>query len=81
MIEIRVYNKGFFKSDLIGYFAVAATKIYSRKDHVLHNQLIAFTNPEAENKAKITGLFSISMNITGEGDEAIQLKMGTDPAA
>ena len=37
MIQISVYNKGFFKSDLIGYFAVAATKIYSRKDHVLHN--------------------------------------------
>lgn len=46
---------------------------------MLHNQLIATTNPESENKAKITGIYSISINISGEGDESIELKQGTDP--
>jgi hypothetical protein len=45
MLEIRILNKGFFKSDLIGTFAVSAAKIYDRKDHVLHNQPLSFTNP------------------------------------
>ena len=55
MIEVQILNKGFFKSDLVGSFAVSAAKIYDRADHVLHNQPLAFTNPTATNKAKITG--------------------------
>jgi len=45
MIEVQILNKGFFKSDLVGSYAVSAAKIYDRKDHVLHNQPLAFTNP------------------------------------
>lgn len=38
LIEIEIMNKGFFKSDLIGYFPISATSIYNMKDHLVHNQ-------------------------------------------
>ena len=38
LIEIEIMNKGFFKSDQIGYHPISAPTIYNRKDHVLHNQ-------------------------------------------
>jgi len=37
LIEVKVMNKGFFKSDLVGYYAVSAATIYNMKDHVVHN--------------------------------------------
>lgn len=37
LIEIEILNKGFFKSDLIGYFPLSTVTIYNLKDHLIHN--------------------------------------------
>ena len=74
LIEIRLLNKGFFKSDLIGYFPISPPTIYNMKDHVVHNQQIAFTSNEAEDKSKITAYLTVSINLSGPGDSAAQLK-------
>ena len=80
-ITIQIQNKGFFKSETIGAFSISAKTIYQMKDHVVHNQPVSFTNPEAEDKTKIVADLSVSINIQGPGDEASQLKIGTDPKA
>ena len=63
VITFQIQNKGFFKSETIGTFSVSAKTIYQMKDHVVHNQPVSFTNPDAEDKAKITADLSISINI------------------
>ena len=35
-------------------------------------------NPDAKDPAKITANIAVSINVKGPGDEAIQLKIGTD---
>ena len=57
------------------------SKVNEKHKHVFHNQQICFTNPDADDKSKITASFTISMNIQGPGDEAVQLKIGTDKDA
>ena len=39
------------------------SKINDKQLHVVHNQPIAFTNPEAEDKAKITATVTMSIAI------------------
>ena len=70
LIEIEILNKGFFKSDLIGYFPISAPTIYNMKEHLVHNQQLAFTNPLAEDKARISGYVTVSIQLTGPGDSA-----------
>lgn len=60
-IEIEILNKGFFKSDSIGYFPISTPTIYNMDNHSLHNQMLAFTNPQAEDKAKISGYVMVSI--------------------
>jgi len=36
------------------------------------------TNPEADDKTKTSGFLVVSINLIGPGDEAAQLKLGTD---
>ena len=36
-IEIEILNKGFFKSDSIGYFPISTPTIYNMDNHSLHN--------------------------------------------
>ena len=61
MIEIEILNKGFFKSDSIGYFPISTPTIYMMNNHTLHNQMLAFTNPTADDKAKISGYVMVSI--------------------
>ena len=81
LIEIEILNKGFFSSDLIGRFPISTTTIYNLENHTVHNQMLSFTNPEAENKTKITGNISVSIQLIGPDDESLQLKIGTDKNA
>lgn len=39
---------------------------------------MALTNPDAEDKSKITGYLTISINLSGPGDNAAELKLGSD---
>lgn len=49
---------------------MSGVAIHSMKDHLVHNQQIAFTSPTADDKGKIFGLITVSMNVTGPGDTA-----------
>ena len=37
LIEIQILNKGFFSSDLIGYFPLSTLTIYNMDKHLIHN--------------------------------------------
>lgn len=37
LIEVTVKNKGFFSSDVVGYFPISSTTIYNYENHVVHN--------------------------------------------
>ena len=37
LIEIEILNKGFFKSDMIGYFPLSTLTIYNMPGHLVHN--------------------------------------------
>lgn len=71
-------NKGFFSGDKIGYFPISSTTIYNLDKHVAHNQPLALTNPSAEDKSMVTGYLTLSINLTGPGDESAELKLGSD---
>jgi hypothetical protein len=69
-VELKILNYGFFKSETIGYYAISTATIYKMNSkvndshkHVFHNQPISFTNPDGEDKAKITAAFNLSMNV------------------
>ena len=81
LIELRIVNKGFFSSDTIGYFPISTTTIYNLEKHAVHSQLIAMNNPTAEDKGKTSAILTISANLSGPGDESIQLKLGTEKEA
>lgn len=74
LIEIKVHDRGFFGSKLVGYFPISSPTVYHMKDHTVHNQMIALTNPEGEDKSHITGYITVSMNLQGPGDESILLE-------
>ena len=78
LIELRIMNKGFFQSDIIGYFPISSSTVYNLDKHVVHNQIIAMTNPKADDKNKISAFLIVSINLTGPGDSAVALKMGSD---
>lgn len=70
VIEIKIQNKGFFSSDLVGTFPISTSTIYNLENHVVHHQLIAMTNPEAEDKGKTSAFMALSINLIGPGDES-----------
>jgi hypothetical protein len=78
LIEVEVENKGFFSGDKMGYFPISTTTVYNLDNHVTHNTPLALTNPNADDKSKISGYLTLSINLSGPGDEAAQLKMGSD---
>jgi len=63
---------------MIGHFEMAISKIYNMKKHVMENQTIGLCNPNSKDFSEITGYLIVNVNIQGPGDEASELKMGTE---
>lgn len=57
---------------------MAISKIYNMKNHTMEHQTIGLNNPNSDDFSKVTGYLTISVNIQGPGDEASELKMGTE---
>jgi len=77
-IEFRVENKGFFRGDTIGVFTLATSKVYYRDNHLMEHQIIALNNPDSDDFSLVTGYLIVNINVLAQGDEASELKMGTD---
>ena len=77
-LTIQAENKGFFKGDLIGEFTIGVQKIYSMKNNAMRYQTIGLNNPGGEDFTDVTGYLTISVQIIGPGDEAIELNMVDD---
>lgn len=80
-------NSGFFKNDLIGQFEIPLAKIYSMENHLLLNQYVSLSTVDAEygqeddaknDGSKVTAVIGVSVNVTGPGDEAQELKQATE---
>ena len=76
-ILFDIQNKGFFKGDDIGSFSIPLSKIYNMDKHAMQNQTVGCNNVNSKDFSKITGYITISINVTGPGDEALELKAGT----
>lgn len=77
-LQILAENKGFFKGDMIGTFSLSINKIYSMENHAMRYQTIGLNNPESEDFTDISGYVTISVQVIGPGDEAIELNMVDD---
>ena len=62
-LKFSVENKGYFKSDLVGTFDMAFSKIYNMKEHTMKDQLIGLTNPNSKDFSKVTGYICVNVNI------------------
>lgn len=69
-VELKILNYGFFKAETIGFYSISSANLYKMNSkvndshkHVFHNQPISFTNPDADDKSKITAAFTLSMNL------------------
>lgn len=62
-VKFSVENKGYFKSDLVGTFDMALSKMYHMKDHTMKDQLIGLTNPNSKDFSKVTGYICVNVNI------------------
>ena len=76
-IMFDIQNKGFFKGDDIGRFEIPLSKVYNMKDHALLNQTVGCNNVNSKDFSKITGYITVSVNVTGPSDEALELKPGS----
>ena len=77
-VDFGVENKGFFKGECIGHFVIALSKIYNMAGHVMLHQQIALQPVDGKDFNSVSGYLAVSINVQGPGDEATQLKMGTD---
>ena len=77
-LKIMAENRGFFKGDLIGEFTIGVQKIYSQKNHAMRYQTVGLNNPEGGHFTDITGYLTVSIQVIGPTDEAIELNMVDD---
>jgi len=70
-IAIKIKNKGFFESALIGSYDFDLTKIYFEDTHAIQHQWIALCNPESEDFGEISGYLKVSVAIQGPGDKTV----------
>lgn len=78
-VQIKLMDKGFFKDAVIGYYEFDLSYLYQQPDHSLLHKWIIMSNPESENFGEVTGLLKISIVITGEGDEQVQITDDPNP--
>lgn len=43
---------------------------------MVKHRVLGINNPDAVDFSKITGFVTVSINVTGAGDSAVELKMG-----
>ena len=72
-VVIRIMDKGLFKDALIGEFELDMSFIYFIKDHVLLHKWLALSNPHGEDFAQIAGYLKVSISVSCEGDEQVQI--------
>jgi hypothetical protein len=78
-VQIKLMDKGFFKDALIGYYEFDLSFLYQQPDHSLMHKWIIMSNPESETFGEVTGQLKVSIVITGEGDEQVQITDDPNP--
>jgi hypothetical protein len=79
-IEMKIFDKRFFKNQLIGVYLFDVPNIYSNtkeetkhSDHSLIHQWVALSNPYSNEFKQITGYVKLSIAVVGPGDEQVPL--------
>jgi len=58
---MRLLNQGFLKDDVIGLIEFDLSYLYSKPKHVIQNQWVAFSNPDAKDMNAITAQLKFSV--------------------
>jgi len=73
-IVLKANEKAAFKEAVIGLMEFDFSYIYFLDKHTMFHQWIALNNPAGENYADVAAYMKISISITGEDDEPVELK-------
>ena len=74
-ILIKLQEKGFFNTSLIGQVELDLTYIYNLENHTKQHQWFALINPDSEDFSAVSAYLKISGSVYGIDDTPIELKM------
>ena len=74
-IIVRLNQKGFFKTSLIGQIELDLTYVYNLANHTQEHQWVALINPESEDFSSVSAYLKMSASIYGVDDKPCELKM------
>lgn len=73
-ILIKLQQKGFFKTSLIGQVELDLTFIYNLENHTKQHQWLAMINPDSEDFSSVAAYLKLSGSIYGVEDTPVELK-------
>jgi len=77
MIEVKIQekSKNEKRNHMIGMYEFSLENIYQQKDHALLHQWVAIidTSPLSNKKREITGYIKLSIQVTGDNDEILEI--------
>ena len=74
-ILIKLQQKGFFKTVLIGQIEVDLTYIYNLENHTQQHTWLAMINPDSEDFSSVAAYIKLSASVYGVEDKPVELKM------
>ena len=78
-IEIKLNDKAFFKSAMIGYYETSMSYVYQQDKHAIMHKYLVMNNPESEDYGKVTGYLKISITVTGGDDVPVPIEEDPNP--
>ena len=80
-ILIKLQQKGFFKTMLIGQLELDLTYLYNLENHTAQHKWFALINPDSEDFASVAAYMKLSGSVYGVNDTPLELKMDDGPDA
>lgn len=74
-IMIKLQEKGFFNTALIGQVELDLTYVYNLENHTKQHQWFALINPESEDFSAVSAYLKISGSVYGVDDTPVEIKM------
>jgi len=74
IIKIDVIDSGTFSKELIGGYTLDVPTVYDKPDHAIQSMWLALSNTTSGDFQKVRGYLLVSISVTGEGDDQVELK-------
>ena len=72
---IKINQKGYFKTSLIGQIEMDLTYLYNLENHTSQHKWFAMINPDSEDFSSVAGYIKISGSVHGIDDSPVELKV------